>query len=196
MGDFTPSSLVKEANIMLQNTPTILFLSGACGVGKTTIVATLREHNTNPSRVFLHADSDGVPSFTEIISQAGSLERFQEIATHKWIEKITREYQSTDTVIIEGQARFNFIEDACRKFGVTKYAIILIDCDWEIMRDRLLNNRQQPELVTHDMQNWVKFLRKQAREKNIPIINTSCLTLEEVVDIIQAKVLAISAAAG
>jgi hypothetical protein len=43
---------------------------------------------------------------------------------------------------------------------------------------------------------WLKFLRKQAREKNIPIINTSCLTLDEVVDIIQTLVLLISATAG
>ncbi len=48
-------------------------------------------------------------------------------------EKITNNYRSTDTVIIEGQVRLNFIEDACRKFGVTRYAIVLIDCDWKIM---------------------------------------------------------------
>jgi hypothetical protein len=76
-----------------------------------------------------------------MIEYAGSVERWQEITTYKWIEKITNNYRSTDTVIIEGQVRLNFIEDACRKFGITRYAIVLIDCDWEIMRDRLINNR-------------------------------------------------------
>ncbi|MFH7029728.1 MAG: hypothetical protein ACHBN1_31300 [Heteroscytonema crispum UTEX LB 1556] len=172
---------------MLYKTPAILFLSGASGVGKTTIVATLQANNTDSSRIFLHADTEGVPSFTEMIEQAGSLEKFQEIATHKSIEKITQEYQSTNTVIIEGQARFNYIENACRKLGVTRYAIILIDCDWEIMRDRLLNNRQQPKLVSNDMRNWANFLRRQARRKNIPIVDTSRQSLEEVVEIILAS---------
>lgn len=57
------------------------------------------------------------------------------------------------------------------------------------MRDRLINNRQQPELVNSNMENWAKFLHQQAQLKNIPIINTSEKTLQEVVDMIQNQVL-------
>ncbi|MCL6753892.1 AAA family ATPase [Nostoc sp. CCCryo 231-06] len=169
--------------------PNILFLSGASGVGKTTIVNALRSQNTSAYHFFLHFDSIDVPSLTDIIESAGSVEKWQEITTYKWIEKIANEYHITDTVIIEGQVRLNFIEDACRKFGVTRYTIILIDCDWKIMRDRLINNRQQPELVNSNMQNWANFLRQQAQFKNISIINTSQKTLQEVVDMIQNQVL-------
>ena len=169
--------------------PSILFLSGASGVGKTTIVNALRSKNTSASHFFLHFDSIDIPSLTDMIKYAGSVERWQKITTYKWIEKITNNYRSTDTVIIEGQVRLNFIEDACRKLGITKYVIVLIDCDWKIMRDRLINNRQQPELVNSNMQNWATFLYKQAQLKNIPIINTSQKTLQEVVDTIQNKIL-------
>jgi 2-phosphoglycerate kinase len=57
------------------------------------------------------------------------------------------------------------------------------------MRDRLINNRQQPDLVNSNMQNWAKFLHQQAQLKNIPIINTSQKTLKEVVEMIQNQVL-------
>ena len=169
--------------------PKILFLSGASGVGKTTIVNALRSQNISAYHFFLHFDSIGVPSLTDMIESVGSGERWQEITTHKWIEKITNEYRSTDTVIIEGQVRLNFIEDACRKFGVTRYAIVLIDCDWKIMSERLINNRQQPDLVNSNMQSWAKFLRQQAQFKNIPIINTSQKTVKELVNMIQNQVL-------
>jgi hypothetical protein len=55
------------------------------------------------------------------------------------------------------------------------------DCNWEIMRERLVHNRQQPELVNQDMKNWATFLRKQAQQKKLPIIDTSHQTLEQVV---------------
>ncbi|MBE9051279.1 AAA family ATPase [Nostocales cyanobacterium LEGE 11386] len=174
---------------MWQQHPNILFLSGASGVGKTTIVNALKAKNTNKSHFFIHFDSIGVPSLTEMIEQVDSGERWQEITTHKWIAKILKEYQKTDTVIIEGQVRLNFIEDACQNFGLTKYAIALIDCTWEVMQERLINIRQQPELVNSDMQNWANLLRKQALCKNIKIIDTSVYTLEEVLDILQNQVL-------
>ncbi|MEH1844777.1 MAG: ATP-binding protein [Nostoc sp.] len=78
---------------MSSKKPAILFLSGVSGVGKTTIVATLQERNLNNSScVFLHADAGDTLSFAEMVEQAALLERFQKIATHKWIEKIISEY--------------------------------------------------------------------------------------------------------
>ena len=172
-----------------RNYPAILFLSGASGVGKTTILDILKVRNTKPSYVFLHYDSIGIPSFTEMIEQDGSLERWQELTTHKWIEKITNEYQDTDTVIIEGQSNLEFVERACQRFSVKRYAIILIDCNWETICNRLTINRQQPELVNADMQNWVKFLREQAQLKGIPIFDTTHQTPEQAAYIIESKIL-------
>jgi shikimate kinase len=161
--------------------PLIFFLSGASGVGKTSIIKKLKAHyHSFSDYAFVHFDSIGVPSPEEMIEQAGSGEKWQELTTYRWIEKITVEYQDKKIVVIEGQINLDFIEAACHKFEIVRYFIILIDCDWEIMRDRLVHNRQQPDLVNQDMKNWATFLRKQAQRKNLPIIDTSHQTLEQV----------------
>jgi hypothetical protein len=90
---------------------------------------------------------------------------------------------------MEGQARFHFVKEACEKYGVARYTIVLIDCDWKKMRLRLTYQRQQPELVTNQMRNWANFLRKQAGIHKIPIINTSIATLFEAVQTIQSQFL-------
>jgi 2-phosphoglycerate kinase len=174
---------------MFQKYPKIIFLTGASGVGKTTIVDALQAKNKDTYLLFEHFDSIGIPSTSDMIEQAGSGEKWQKITTYKWIEKIINKYQVQDTVIIEGQTRLNYIEDACQNLGVTKYSIILIDCNWEIMQSRLLNERKQAELITNNMRNWANFLRNQARRKNIPIIDTSHKTLEDVLEIIHNHIL-------
>jgi GTPase SAR1 family protein len=163
--------------------PAILFLVGASGAGKTTIVQNIQAHNINPAYQFFYSDAQGVPSFDEML-ESSSLERYQELLTHHHIKTITQNYPGAAIVVFEGQARFNFIEDACKIYGVNRYNIILIDCPWKNIRLRLLNERQQPELVNFRMRNWSKFLRQQAREKNISIIDTSKLTLEQSREII------------
>lgn len=162
--------------------PSIFFLSGASGVGKTSIVENLKAHyHSSNDYAFLHFDSIGIPSPEEMIKQAGSGEKWQELTTYRWLEKITVEYQDKKIVVIEGQVNLDFIEAACHKFEIVRYFIVLIDCDWRTMQERLVYNRQQPDLVNQDMRNWATFLRKQAQRKNLPIINTSHQTLEQVV---------------
>jgi adenylate kinase len=71
--------------------PFIFFLSGASGVGKTTIVAALKKHDSFVDCVFLHFDSIGIPSSDEMLDRSGSVEKWQEMATDRWIEKIVTE---------------------------------------------------------------------------------------------------------
>lgn len=188
------NSHLNGEKIIIENfssNPSILFLTGASGVGKTSIVTMLAAQNTNPCHIFQHADTDGVACLKGIteIEQAKNIEQYQEIATHKWVEKVKSEYQSTNTVVMEGQARFHFVKEACEKYGVARYIIVLIDCDWKIMRLRLTYQRQQPELVTNQMRNWANFLRQQARSDKIPIVDTSKVTVEQAVQIIQSRFL-------
>lgn len=56
-----------QEKIMLLSRPNILFLSGASGVGKTTIVNALRSQNISASHFFLHFDSIDIPSLTDMI---------------------------------------------------------------------------------------------------------------------------------
>jgi shikimate kinase len=160
--------------------PSILFISGASGVGKTSIVQKLQtQYCSSDNYTFLHFDSIGIPSVQEMIEQAGSGERWQELTTLSWIEKITIEYHDKKIVVIEGQANLDFIDAACRHFEIANYSIVLIHCDWEVMKERLVCNRQQPELVNQNMKDWSIFLLKQVQNKNLPIVDTTYKTLEE-----------------
>lgn len=150
------------------------------------IVKTIQANNTNQGLVFFYSDAQGVASIDEMLEQAGSLERYQELLTHRHVKNITDNYSNTSTVIFDGQARFSFIEDACNIYDVRQYSIILVDCAWKNIRLRLCNERKQPELAKFGMRNWARFLHKQALLKNIPIIDTSEATLSEAVKIIQS----------
>ena len=59
---------------------------------------------------------------------------------------------------------------------------MLIDCSEEEMEQRLLINRAQPELFTPDMKNWLRYLRKEATRFNVPVIDTTDLSIEETVE--------------
>jgi hypothetical protein len=47
------------------------------------------------------------------------------------------------------------------------------------MEKRLVHDRKQGELYTQDMRNWLKFLRNQANEFNVAIIDSSGLSEKE-----------------
>jgi shikimate kinase len=129
-----------------------------------------------------------------MIKQAGSKEKWQELTTYRWIENITAESQDKKTVVIEGQVNLDFIEAACHKFE-SRCFIVLVDCDWKAICERLVHNRQQPELVNQDMKNWAIFLRNQAESKNLPIIDTTHQTLEQSVRSVDVLFLQANAAA-
>jgi hypothetical protein len=63
--------------------------------------------------------------------------------------------------------------------GNIKYTLILIDCDDRTRARRLLEDRQQPELVTDDMMNWARYLRLEAQAHGYEILDTSTLSLHE-----------------
>ena len=173
----------------VSNSPAILFLSGASGAGKTSILLSLKQRITSSDYIFLHYDSMGVPSFKEMLEQAGSLEHWQEVTTYRWIERIGAGYADDKVVLIEGQSNLDFITGACQRYGIAKYAIILLDCDWQTMKDRLRRNRGQPELANDDMRNWADFLREQAQSRGIPIIKTADQAPEVIAEIIEKEYL-------
>ncbi|MFM7426092.1 MAG: hypothetical protein ACKO7W_14055 [Elainella sp.] len=162
--------------------PPICFLSGASGVSKTTLVQALAARYPEPSWAFLNFDSIGVPTLETMIELAGSGERWQTLATETWIAKIVAEYQDRRLVVIEGQTNLDWINAACDKFDIDRYLIVLITCDWPIMQKRLIQARQQPELVTPEINRWAAFLYRQAKQQNWPIVDTSHQALAETVD--------------
>ena len=159
----------------------IFFITGASGTGKTTLIENLKnKFKQNSNWSFLHFDSIGVPSPEEMIKEFGSGENWQKETTFKWIEKMLIEYQETEFIVFEGQVNLEFIKDGFSKYNFSDYEIILVDCNEEVMEKRL-NKRNQPELFTDDMKNWLLFLRKQANNYNAKIIDTSSKSESEVV---------------
>lgn len=160
----------------------ILCITGASGVGKTTLAHNLeKKYSQERTWQFEHFDSIGVPSSEEMIRQYGSGEGWQKAKTHEWIKKLIDEYHDKDTIVFEGQMNPTFIQEAFAENNFTQYGIVLIDADEETIIARLTNNRNQPELVTQDMKHWLIFLRNQATELKIPIINTSNKSEDNVV---------------
>lgn len=66
--------------------------------------------------------------------------------------------------------------------GFSNYKIVLAHCDNSIRHKRLDINRNQPELINEDMDNWSNFLKKQALEMNAPILDTTIMNKETMVE--------------
>ena len=160
--------------------PFLLFLSGASGSGKTAVLPHLQQFIPNQRIELLHFDSIGIPTRDEMISQAGSLERWQEEATHSWIQRISCEYKDASFVVLEGQANPNFVRSACARYAISEYEILLLDCDWDIRAARLIESRREAELATPEMKNWSDYLRNQAQQQKITVIDTTTKTSKEV----------------
>lgn len=168
----------------------VYFLTGASGVGKTTLLEQLvKKHGNQSGRTFLHFDSIGVPSVEKMTEDYGSPSGWQEAMTYKWIDRILTEYAGKEVVVLEGQVDLNFIKKGFEKHDFQNYKAVLVDCDEEEMAYRLTHKRNQPELLNQDMRNWLKLLRKQAQEQGIAIIDTSHLNPEEVLASFESKIL-------
>jgi guanylate kinase len=157
----------------------VYFITGASGVGKTSLVESLQKKYKNRNWAFLHFDSIGVPSVEEMKKQFGSPSGWQEAKTYEWIGKITNQYKY-EKVFLEGQVNLQFIYSAFRKNNFQNFKIVLLDCNENEMAQRLIDKRKQPELVNDKMKNWLLFLRNQAREFEVPVIDTSNLSEEDV----------------
>jgi guanylate kinase len=160
----------------------IFFVTGASGVGKTTLVSRLQEKfSQKEDWIFLHFDSIGVPSPKEMTEKYGSPSEWQKATTFKWIEKLLNEYNEKNVIIFEGQVNLEFIKKGFAQNNFSNYKTILVHCDQQKMIERLTYKRKQPELATEDMKNWLEFLRKQAIENSVEIIDTSEINEDEVV---------------
>lgn len=159
----------------------IVFISGASGVGKTTLIEQLKQKYQNKPWSFLHFDSIGVPSVDDMIKFYGSPSGWQEAKTHEWINRLIHEYDE-ECIFFEGQVNLKFIQDGFNQHHFSNYKVILIDCSEEEMAHRLTHQRGQPELLTADMRNWLRYLRNQARELGIMTIDTTNKSKVEVLN--------------
>jgi GrpB-like predicted nucleotidyltransferase (UPF0157 family) len=161
--------------------PMIIFLTGASGAGKTTILDVLSKKLSASSITCLHFDNIGVPTEQEMIANYGSGSEWQKAMTYRWIQKLINNYQNKKLVILEGQVNLDFIISAFEGFNFYHYKIILAHCENIIRHTRLYQDRHQPELINDTMDNWAEFLKKQAIDKKAMILDTTLLSTDEMV---------------
>jgi dephospho-CoA kinase len=169
--------------------PHIIFLSGASGAGKTTLIRALSRELIAGNKIsILHFDSVGVPSEEEMIKQYGSGSNWQKAMTFYWIKHIVQNLPDKNVVFIEGQVNFLFIFEALKHHHVESYTLVLIHADPVERHQRLRHNRQQEHLINNDMDNWANYLMNQAKNMNALIIDTSITPIENCLNILKALI--------
>ena len=73
-----------------------------------------------------------------------------------------------------------FIKKAFQKHQFKKYKIILVDCEEKTLKTRL-KSRGQSELFTPTLKIFLEFIRHEANRFKIPILNTTNLSKEKMV---------------
>ncbi len=162
----------------------IIFITGASGSGKTTIVKEL-QRATLSNLQFCYFDSVGIPSPESMLKEFGSAEEWQRQTTIKWVKEIKAKYLATSSVVFDGQMRLAFVLEACKSNHVDLYDIVLLDCSDEERNKRLVS-RGQAELATGDMANWAAYLRNEAMKAgHIEVLDTTRLEIDEAVKKLQ-----------
>lgn len=156
----------------------LLFVTGASGVGKTSTLMLLQQRR--PDIVVRYFD-EIVPPTDDMIARYGSGEEWQRQKTIEWIGSIKAEDIGSTPVILDGQARQVFVEEACGLAEVSDYRIVLFVCD-DAVREKRLFRRGHPELANKQMKNWASYLRDQAARRGDPIIDTTRLTVDDAVN--------------
>lgn len=160
-------------DFMYNNSPNILFITGASGAGKTSLLNAI-QHDLGQSNIsYFCFDTIGVPPEEEMIEEYGSGREWQKAMTYLWVNKIINECNSQTLAIIEGQVDLQFIIDAFNKVSFSKYEIILVHADRMIRDKRLKEERNQPNLANDDMESWATYLKNQAKQLGKYILDTT-----------------------
>ena len=152
--------------------PLFVFLTGASGSGKTFFANALEKNLDSRYAHVAYFDQIGVPSVETMIHDYGSCEGWQEAMTYTWFEKLAQ-MKDKKIIIFEGQYNPQFIVNACKKYGITNYLLIVIHAKKVVREQRLLKQRQQPELINDTMNNWAEFLKEKTQMLGGAIIDTS-----------------------
>jgi dephospho-CoA kinase len=166
--------------------PHIVVVTGASGVGKTTLVQALQLRALPGVRCY-YFDSLGVPSPERMAADFGSGPGWQEAMTRRWIERLTRNDDGARVAVLDGQIRISMVRAVMAAQGAHGH-VVLIDCTHEIREARLRTERGQPELASRDMTAWAAYLRGQADALHLPVLDTSALSVSEATDALERLV--------
>lgn len=154
-------------------------MTGASGVGKTTIARTVRRLHPE---VMVFLDEELERPTEEFMASIGSTEgpggSFQRGFALYSIPQIAHIRTSQQPVLLDCQCRIAFLEEAISTHEIGNVRIILIECD-DITRDTRLYGRGSPELAHEQMRNWSRYLHGEAMQAGIEVLDTGALALDE-----------------
>jgi dephospho-CoA kinase len=158
-----------------------VILTGASGVGKTTIAEAIEK--LDPEIAVYQGDKVGLPpaeilaSFGPATGPGGTSQRGFALY---WIGEISK-LSHQRPVLLETQCRISFLEEALSLHQISWARIVLVECDDSIRNARLIHDRRQPELANEDMANWSRYLHQEAVQAGYEILDTGSVSLTEAV---------------
>jgi hypothetical protein len=162
-------------------------VTGASGSGKTATVRALAAREKPGVRCH-YFDEIGVPPVEDMYRDFASPERWQAIATERWLNRLSAERDDADVHVLEGQTRPSFVREAAERARVALVRIVLLDCEASVRHKRLVELRGQPELSNTKMDCWAAYLRGQADALNLPVIDTTRLDIDAAADALESYV--------
>ncbi len=162
----------------------IIAITGASGVGKTTVLKELSNILSGDGRVkVFHFDDMELPNWDELDDS----KKWQQEATTEWIDKLVHSARNDNAhILFEGSTEIKFYIEGFRKNSYQDYQILLFDCSEETMKHRLIE-RGQPELFHSNMIGWLNYLRREAKRAEVEVIETDKATVSEIVQALIEK---------
>lgn len=173
--------------------PTIYFISGVSGVGKTSIISHLKKLLNNQFEVH-DFDERGVPT--------GADHAWRLAETKYWIDFGYQLCQQNKTLVLCGFANPDELETMTKDAPDINAKIILLDADAQLIEKRL-RQRNENKAVQDDLKRvtgsqtesfiknnteFVPILRNICQKHNCLIIDTSDLTPEEVAEQVSRQI--------
>lgn len=156
-----------------------VIMTGASGVGKTTIARTIRLRYPGIT-VSLDEELKRPPNaFMESIGPTeGPGGPFQRGFALYSVPALSQEREHKGPALLDCQCRIAFLKEALTRHHITNTHLVLVECD-DATRETRLKVRGSPELANEQMKNWSRYLHAEAVEAGLDILNTGVSSLNE-----------------
>lgn len=165
------------------NSPAILFVTGVCGAGKTTLVRALEERALPGVRCF-HFDTLGSPSLSAMMAEHGSPQAWQVTAMHQWMASLSANPWNCRVAVLEGEIPPILVHQTFEERRIGRGRIVLIECDDETRESRLARDSRPLGQGQAQMAAWAQSFRDQAEALGIPVLDTSSAPVADTVKLL------------